>query len=54
MRYGREVPFAVINTMKIFNSTCGFSSRFGLGGAGGVTVRDSVGFSSASAWGLIA
>lgn len=49
----REGIYEITNNAKFLNSTCGFSSRFGLGGAGGVTVRDSVGFSSASAWGLI-
>lgn len=49
----RVFPFFLKRKLWVCSDTCGFSSRFGFGAAGGVTVRLSVCFSSASTCGLI-
>lgn len=53
-RFVRTVfPFLLKTKLWVRSDTCGFSSRFGFCAAGGVTVRFSVCFSSASTCGLI-
>lgn len=48
-----SVLFLLKRKLWVCFDTCGFSSRFGFGAAGGVTVRLSVCFSSVSTCGLI-